>query len=406
MKNKIKKFDWVIFVLMIFLIILGDFMIFSASTIKTGENYTSKDFYLKQILWIVLSLIFFIVIFFTPYPIIETLILPMYILSILLLIIVLFSHPINGSRRWIPLKIFNLQASDFAKLMTILLLAKLISQKYISKVKILLYAFLVGMPPVILILAEPDLGTALTFGFVILIMLAGSELPLIYIFLMLTPLISMITSFWLPLLAVYLILLVYLLIKNRYKIFSIAMIIILNIGIAFSTPFVWKHLKTYQQNRILTFIDPMRDPFGAGYQILQAKIAIGSGGFWGKGFLQGTQKNLNFLPEHHTDFIFSVIGEEFGFFGCLFLLVLYFLLLNRISMRINLLKRDEKRIAVMGILAYLVFQIFVNIGMNTGIVPATGIPLPFVSYGGTNLIINVIAVGLVLKYLNERSVFE
>jgi rod shape determining protein RodA len=290
--------------------------------------------------------------------------------------------------------------------MTILLLAKLISQKYISKVKILLYAFLVGMPPVILILAEPDLGTALTFGFVILIMLAGSELPLIYIFLMLTPLISMITSFWLPLLAVYLILLVYLLIKNRYKIFSIAMIIILNIGIAFSTPFVWKHLKTYQQNRILTFIDPMRDPFGAGYQILQAKIAIGSGGFWGKGFLQGTQKNLNFLPEHHTDFIFSVIGEEFGFFGCLFLLVLYFLLLNRISMRINLLKRDEKRIAVMGILAYLVFQIFVNIGMNTGIVPATGIPLPFVSYGGTNLIINVIAVGLVLKYLNERSVFE
>ena len=386
---------------MIFLILLGDFMIFSASTIKQGNTYHYKDFYLKQIIWIVLAFGIFVIVFFTPYPILESLILPFYILSLFMLVLVLFSPPINGSRRWIPLKVFNLQASDFAKLMTILLMAKLISKKYLSHFKIILYALLVTIPPFVLIMLEPDLGTSLTFIFIMLAMLVASELPLIYIFLMLSPFIAIITSFWVPVFIVYLTLLIFILFKNRYKIYYIIPIITTNLAIAFSTPFFWRHLKTYQQNRILTFINPMRDPFGAGYQILQAKIAIGSGGFWGKGFLQGTQKNLNFLPEHHTDFIFSVIGEEFGFFGCLFLLVLYFLFLNKISLSLNLLKRDEKRIAAVGILAYLIFQIFINIGMNLGIVPATGIPLPFISYGGTNLIINVLAVGLILKFLNE-----
>jgi rod shape determining protein RodA len=150
----------------------------------------------------------------------------------------------------------------------------------------------------------------------------------------------------------------------------------------------------------------MRDPFGAGYQIIQSRIAIGSGGFWGKGFLMGTQKNLNFLPEHHTDFIFSVIGEEFGFLGCAIILLIYFLFLYRFVRNINALKRKEFRFAAIGILAYLTFQIFINIGMNIGIVPTTGIPLPFISYGGSNLLINVLAIGLVLKFLNERSIFE
>ncbi len=404
--NKIKNFDWILFLLMIFLMLLGNFLIFSASTVKKADNFVHKDFYLKQILWIALSLMFFLVILFTPYPIIDTLILPLYFLSLILLFITLFMPVVNGSHRWIPLKIFNLQASDFAKLMTIMLAAKLISKPHLLYLKIVFFTILVFLPPVLLIMKEPDLGTALTFVFIALVMLSYSQLPLIYVFLMLTPFLAMLSSFKLPILIVYFVILLLILIKNRIKPIFIFIVAFLNIIISATSPFIWNHLKTYQQNRILTFLNPMRDPFGSGYQILQAKIAIGSGGFWGKGFLQGTQKNLNFLPEHHTDFIFSVLGEEFGFFGCLFLLVLYFLFLNRILVALKLIKRDEKRLITVGIFAYLLFQIFINIGMNLGIVPATGIPLPFVSYGGTNLIINVIAVSLIVKFLKEKSAFE
>jgi rod shape determining protein RodA len=180
---------------------------------------------------------------------------------------------------------------------------------------------------------------------------------------------------------------------------------VINSFIAVLTPVIWNGLKPYQQNRILTFIDPLRDPFGAGYQIIQSKIAIGSGGIWGKGLLMGTQKNLKFLPEHHTDFIFSVIGEEFGFFGCLIVLTLFFLFLYSLVRNIRKLKRNEAYYGAIGIVAYLAFQVFVNIGMNVGVVPTTGIPLPFISYGGSNLLINVMAVALILKYYNERSIF-
>ncbi|MDZ4122097.1 MAG: FtsW/RodA/SpoVE family cell cycle protein, partial [Candidatus Cloacimonadaceae bacterium] len=147
----------------------------------------------------------------------------------------------------------------------------------------------------------------------------------------------------------------------------------------------------------------MRDPLGAGYQIIQSKIAIGSGSTFGKGWLEGTQKNMNFLPEHHTDFIFSVIGEEFGFFGGLALLGLFFAFFWRLILAVGQIKVRERQIAASGITVYLMFQTFINIGMNIGLVPATGIPLPFISYGGSNLLINAMAVGVVLKFLNERG---
>jgi len=171
-------------------------------------------------------------------------------------------------------------------------------------------------------------------------------------------------------------------------------------------PFVWSSLKTYQQNRIITFINPLHDPFGAGYQIIQAKIAIGSGGWLGKGFLMGSQKNLQFLPEHHTDFIFSVIGEELGFFGCMFFLIIYFLFLLRLISNITRMKRKFMFYAGVGIAANLMIMMFVNVGMNLGIVPATGIPLPFIAYGGTNLLFNTLAVGLVMKFSARKSLFE
>jgi rod shape determining protein RodA len=401
-----REFDWVTLFLLVMLLTCGIIVIYSASTTKIGNDFQTENYYIKQIIWIIIAFIITFLIMRTPYSVIEIMIAPSYIISIILLIIVLFMPEIKGSQRWIPLGLFNFQPSEMAKLTTILLVTKLISKSHITNWQIISRSFLFFLIPIILIFFEPDLGTSLSFIVSLFVILAISDLSAFYIVLIISPLISIVVSFSLIVFIIYILVLIYILYKTELDKIIIGFAVALNTFFFFITPFIWNSLKVYQQNRILTFIDPMRDPFGAGYQIIQSRIAIGSGGFWGKGFLMGTQKNLNFLPEHHTDFIFSVIGEEFGFLGCAIILLIYFLFLYRFVRNINALKRKEFRFAAIGILAYLTFQIFINIGMNIGIVPTTGIPLPFISYGGSNLLINVLAIGLVLKFLNERSIFE
>lgn len=400
-----KKFDWTAFIMLTVILILGVLIIFTASTQKIGDEFVSKDYYLKQIVWIILSLFALYILLKIPYNIIDTLLVPLYIINMLLLVVVLFMPAINGAHRWILLGPLSFQPSELAKIITILLTAKLISKPHISDFKILSRTFLITLIPAILILVEPDLGTVIVLVVSVLAILAASELPLFYLILFASPFLSVIFSFSIPLFAIYMLLLIGVLYKTNLKSVTIGFAAVVNIFIFFMTPILWHGLKEYQQNRILTFINPLRDPLGAGYQIIQSKIAVGSGGTMGKGFLLGTQKNLNFLPEHHTDFIFSVIGEEFGFFGCLILLSLYFLFLIRIAHQIRKLKHKEMYLAAVGIISYIAFQAFVNIGMNIGLVPTTGIPLPFISYGGSNLLINTLAVGLVLKFIKEQSIF-
>ena len=406
MLKKLRQFDWFIFVLLICLMVCGVIAIYSASSIKIGDEFQTEDFYKKQIIWIIISLVAFVVLMKVPYSVIDFLIIPLYVVSILLLIAVFFMPQVKGAHRWLLFGPISFQVSEMAKLATILLIAKLISKPYISEWQMLIHSFIILLLPAILILFEPDLGTAFTFGVILFAILASSSLPKFYLLLIISPILSLITSFSAVLYFVYLVLLLYLLFRNKLSYVVIGFTGVINSFIFFITPVFWNNLKEYQQNRILSFIDPMRDPFGAGYQIIQSKIAIGSGGFFGKGFLSGTQKNLHFLPEHHTDFIFSVIGEEFGFFGCVILLLLFFLFLTKVAKNLNKLKRKEMYYSSVGILTCLSFQVFVNIGMNIGIIPTTGIPLPFISYGGSNLLFNVLAVGLILKYLNERSIFD
>jgi rod shape determining protein RodA len=331
---------------------------------------------------------------------------PSYILVILLLIVVLFLPEIKGSHRWIALGFANVQPSEIAKLTLILALSKSLSKQHLTGFQIFGRVALLTLPIAALIIIEPDLGTTLTVLFISIVILAVSELPLIYLLILISPFVSVITSFSIYLFIFFILVLIYILLRSRLSKLYLGFVAAINIFLFFLTPIFWNSLKTYQQNRILTFINPMHDPFGSGYQIIQSRIAIGSGSFLGKGFLQGTQKNMHFLPEHHTDFIFSVIGEEFGFFGCLILLLLFFLFLIRVAKHIRGLKWKEFRYASVGILAYLSFQIFVNIGMNIGIVPTTGIPLPLISYGGSNLLINVLSVGFILKFVNEKSIFN
>ena len=400
-----KKFEWMIFSLLIFLMFIGLISIYTASSARIGDDFIFSNYYIKQFIWIRISMFILFLLFKAPNAIVEISIFPIYIFSILLLILVLFLPEIKGSHRWVSLGPVNFQPSELAKLLTIMAISKLISKPHISDGQILFRSFIVTLVPVALILLEPDLGTALTFFAILFSILIVSDLPKFYLILIVSPILSIVFSFSIWIFIVYLLLLIYILYRSNLDKVIISFVVVINTFLFFITPIFWNNLKDYQQNRILTFINPMRDPFGAGYQIIQSKIAIGSGGIFGKGFLLGTQKNMNFLPEHHTDFIFSVIGEEFGFFGCIFFLLIYFLFLYKIAKSIRKIKRKEYLFVSVGILAYITFQFFINIGMNLGIVPTTGIPLPFISYGGSNLLINVTAIGFILKYLNERSIF-
>jgi rod shape determining protein RodA len=401
----LKKFNWQIFGLLLLILVLGVVAIYSASTSKTDAGFVTADYYARQIVWIFMALAILILVQVIPKTILDILIVPGYIISIILLISVLFLPEIKGSHRWISMGLFNFQPSELAKITTILMLAKFLGKPHLSEGKTLLLAFSITLLPVSLILLEPDLGTSIVFLVVMLSILAVTDLPKFYLILLISPILSIITAFSIPILLLYLLLLSFVLYRSKLANIVIGFVVVINSFFALLTPFIWNSLKVYQQNRILSFIDPSRDPLGAGYHIIQSKIALGSGGISGKGWLMGTQKNLDFLPEHHTDFIFSVIGEEFGFLGCTILLAIYFLFLMQIAKSLRVLNRPESRYAVVGFLAYITFQLFVNIGMNLGIVPATGIPLPLISYGGSSLLINVASIAIILKYLNERSVF-
>jgi len=319
-----KKFEWSIFGLLIILLLIGTISIYSASSTKIGDDFSFTNYYIKQIIWIIISMIILFLLLKAPNAVIEISIFPLYFFTLLLLVLVLFLPEINGSHRWINLGSIHFQPSELAKLLTIMVISRLISKPFLSAGQILTRAFIVTLIPIMLILLEPDLGTALTFFVILFSILLVSDLPKFYLILIVSPILSIIFSFSIWIFIFYILLLTYILYRSNLDKVIIGFVLTINTFIFFITPIFWNSLKDYQQNRILTFINPMRDPFGAGYQIIQSKIAIGSGGIFGKGFLLGTQKNMNFLPEHHTDFIFSVIGEEFGFFGCTFILLLYF----------------------------------------------------------------------------------
>lgn len=398
-----KKFDFTLLALLFLLISLGCVAIFSASTTIIGDQVHIENNWWKQIIFALLAFGVIALLLKLPLPIFEVMVLPLWALNILALILVLFTPAVNGSHRWFALGGINIQPSESAKLLTILMVSRIISKEHLNEYRQILYGFGIVLLPVLLIMIEPDFGTTLVFWTSLLAMLIAAEVPLFFILLIISPVISVVSSVWWPAIPIWLLIFIFLLLRAHLSWVTITVASIGNIFVALITPVLWMALKDYQQNRVLTFLDPTRDPLGAGYQIIQAKIAIGSGSMFGKGWLLGTQKNMNFLPEHHTDFIFSVIGEEFGFIGCVLLLAVFAAFFGRLIRDVSELKIKERKVATAGIMAYLMFQTFINIGMNIGLVPATGIPLPFVSYGGSNLLINTLSVGVVLKYLNERG---
>ena len=311
-------------------------------------------------------IIFFLVIFFDLRLIFGYAYVIFFLSIISLAIIPFFGIESNGATRWINIAGISLQPSEFVKYTLILALAKYFHSinNDSSFIKTLIIPLIITIVPVLLVITQPDLGTAL------IILLGGISL------------------FWIS--------------GLNYKYFILGLFSILC-----SLPVLWQYLKDYQKDRVLTFFNPERDPLGNGYHIMQSKIALGSGGIFGKGYMEGTQSHLNFLPEMQTDFIFTMLGEEFGFIGTLLLLLIYAALIM-ISIRLALKSRSLfSKYLSLGVCNVFFIYVFVNIGMVTGLLPVVGVPLPFISYGGSSMLAVMFGFGLLMNcYINRDIIIE
>lgn len=331
----------------------------------------------------------------------------LYLLNLGLLgAVLLGGHSALGAQRWLNLGVVTIQPSEFAKLALIVTLARLLSASGAKDLWALGRVLLHVAPPFALVFRQPDLGTSLVFGAISLGMLAWAGLPGATMLALASPGVAVAlhalgTGPFLAYLGA-----VALWAWKRWAApwWAKLMLVGLNAAAAFAVPVAWGLLKPYQRKRLTVFLNPEADPLGSGYHIIQSKVAIGSGGLWGKGYLGGTQTQLHFIPEQHTDFVFSVIGEETGFVGALVLLGLFLMLVWRGILIAAAAKDSFGGLLAIGVVSMLLFHVVVNVGMTTGIMPVTGIPLPFVSAGGSALVSAYAAVGLLMAVALRRKV--
>lgn len=362
-KRLLKDFDKVLMVIVFIVCAGGLFVLHSATQVKNLPFVESYVF--RQISWIVLAATLLILIVNISYQKFIDISYALYLINVIFLALVLIMGSERlGAQRWFAVGGFAFQPSEFIKISFILVLANIIGAKRadLKYARSLILPLIALALPFALVLVQPDLGTALLL------------LPIFFVMMYVG--------------------------GARIK----HLVILVLSGLA-TTPFFWHALRDYQKQRLLVFLNPNVDPLGAGYTIIQSKIAVGSGGLIGKGWLAGTQNQLNFLPERHTDFIFSVVGEEWGLLGSLVLILLFFLVAKR-SLDIAGLTNDiYGKLVAVGIITLLTLQVVINIAMTIGFMPVVGIPLPFVSYGGSSMLTSFIAIALLLNIGMRRSRF-
>jgi rod shape determining protein RodA len=318
---------------------------------------------MKQTVWIAVGFLIMVSVSWMQETHLEEISYGFYVVLIISLVaVLLFGRVVGGARRWIVFGPVSFQASELGKILFILAISRYFSDRFTTngmELKDLLVPFLMTIVPFLLIAAQPDLGTG---GIYVLIFLGISFIALL-------------------------------------RVGSVSKIVISGLVVI---PVLWTMMKGYQKQRVLTFLNPEKDPFGAGYHIIQSKIAIGSGGLWGKGFLRGTQGQLRFLPEQHTDFAFSVVAEEWGFLICLAILILFLLFITRVFYIARQVNDRYSSFVISGIGIYFLLQVFINMAMVMGMFPVVGVPLPFISYGGSSMIANMFALGIVINLSKHR----
>lgn len=380
----IRDFDWKLLGIALLLSMVGIMAIYSA-THYTGmleSDYSSKlialrsTYWIKQLMWLLIGVILAVLVANLNYQTFWDLAWFLYSVSIILLIVVLIvGEARSGAKRWLGFGAISFQPAELVKIAIIILLARYFTKQmsyhfsdsryhstfFVFYKTMLIPLAIVGLP-CLLIIKQPDLGSSIVLLPILFAILFCGQVPKRFIFSLLA----------------------------------------LGTG---ALPFLWHFLKAYQKARFMVFFRPDADPLGAGYTITQSKIAIGSGKLLGKGWLSGTQNQLNFLPERHTDFIFSIIAEEWGFFGSLVVLGLYFLLIWRLIEITSQTNDPFGRFICIGITSFLTFQLLVNIAMTSGIMPVVGLPLPFISYGGSFLLLSFFCIGIVLNISKQRIIF-
>lgn len=384
-----KRFDFALVAAPLLLSMAGIALIHSAG----GSHYVSR-----QLLFLPVALAAGTAFALVPRRLLYGIAEPAYALVIVSLLVVLVAGTGPGSKRWFALGSFYIQPSEFAKLATIILLGKHLS--YLRPLDLnprrLALPLLIAAIPALLIAAEPDLSTALVFVGVLTTMLVWQGMRPLHLLLLLTPALSFVAGFsiytWVPF---FVLLGALMLWQSDLGRTAAALGVSAVFGLL--SPVVMAMLKEYQRARIRSFIAPWLDPHGIGWNAIQSQIAIGSGRLFGKGFLQGTQKKLGFLPNRHTDFVFSSLAEEFGFIGCLLVLGLFALLVARMLGAAARTRDRAASLVCVGLAAAVVYHAFVNIAMLLGLLPITGIPLPFLSYGGSSLVLNFAMVGFAVN---------
>ncbi len=397
------KFDLAIFLPVIGLIIFGLLAIYSS----TVNHPTAGGNFQKQVFFVIISLLIFFVTFSLPLQSFKKFAIGIYGLSIFFLVAVLaVGKTIYGAKSWFGIGGFGFQPSELAKLGTILMLSYWLTYKNrdINNLKDIGVALAIGIFPVMLIMLEPDMGTSIVFLIITLSLIFWSGISLFGLFVVISPGIVALAS----ILGTYaflaaLLLVVAALFFFKKDLFNSVTVFIVNLSAGFFFDYVIKILKPHQQKRIATFIDPNSDPLGAGYNALQAKVAIGSGGLLGKGFLKGNQTQLRFIPEQWTDFIYCVVGEEFGFIGSLLVISLFMIIFLRLFKLTATAKDNFSVLVTFGVLTLLFSHFALNVGMNLGLTPVIGLPLPFLSYGGSTQLINMVMIGIVLNIYRNRK---
>jgi len=390
------------------LTVFGVGMIYSAGQLDAPTSIV-EGMWRAQLIWSGLSLLALIIVMRVPVRWIEWLAPVLYVGAIGALLATLFIGTGLGTaastKSWLRIGGMMVQPAQFAQVATVLMLARVMGAWREAPREILdvWKPIAITALPMLLVLAQPDLGTALVFGGVLLAALFWAGTPIGMIFLLVSPILALFLAFVGWIWHIYMLLLILFIYLYQTRLREAVMVLIANFAAGTIATQLWESLAPYQQNRFLVFLDPMIDPRGAGYQVIQSKIAIGSGGFLGKGFTLGTQKRLNFLPEQHTDFIYSVVGEEFGFLGTIGVLALFTIILLRLLRLAENVSDPFAGIVVFGIFGAWLTHILVNVGMTIGVMPITGIPLPFLSYGGSFLLASFIALGVAQRVALEQG---
>ena len=389
------RFDGWLFTLAMVLSALSILLLYSINKSQ------AKDYWVKQLLSFAIGLAGTVGVTMVPQRVWYRIAFGLY--GVFLLPLLLVSASAKGAERWFALGGFHFQPSEFAKIGVLLALARIFSDRRIGwgNLKDLVVPFFLFLIPFLLILKQPNLSTALAVGMVFLTMLYWSGFGLLDLLVLFSPLISVGFYFERTLWGVFALASsvgLWLLVRARRLPRKIAVIfLITNLSMGLASQIAWSSvLKPHQRSRILTFFDPTREPGGAGYQVLQSQVAIGSGGLIGKGFGQGSQSNLNFVPEEHTDFIFAVLAEQFGFIGCLVVLGLFLAFLARALKLCFEFSNRFLNLVTAGCVSIFAFHIVVNISMTLGLMPVTGLPLPFLSYGGSFVVASMLLLGFLL----------